>query len=82
MQPQRRPDPSGPFLCQADACDEAATHSWVRLDEAGNQVLVYACDPHALDDETAALVHQTSCVAPPTCTCDPVLPEEQPEPTP
>lgn len=78
MQPQRRPDPNGPFLCQADDCDEPATHSWAKFDEAGNQTLVYADDLHALGDEAAALVHQASCAAPPTCTCDPVLPDWQP----
>ena len=69
---QPRHDTDGVWLCQADNCDEPGTLVWTRRDAAGNDVPVTGCTTHQLDPETAALIHQPSCEAPPACMCKPV----------
>lgn len=38
--------------------------------ETTAKLMVYGCDDHALNEELAALTHDSTCAAPPTCDCD------------
>lgn len=76
---RRTPDGSG-WLCQADECEQRGTLSWsIKADDQGNTTSRYGCDEHQLDPETAGMVHQAGCAAPPVCDCEP---EHHSEPTP
>ncbi|WP_052390409.1 hypothetical protein [Streptomyces sp. NRRL B-24484] len=68
------------------ACGEPAAVQWRRrnVEDPNATDAVYACGPHAITLDAAALVHQADCPAPdpavlPECGCSP---EPAPPPTP
>lgn len=69
-------------LCTAGGCEEPAVLQWGRLATAAElagltlpagettvRIAVFGCQTHALDLESAALLHQASCSWPAPCSC-------------
>jgi hypothetical protein len=62
---------AGLWMCLAPSCTNVATTQWYQCapgnTDGTETVPVMACDTHKL-----GTVHQTTCAAPPTCTCTPI----------